>query len=810
MRRFQKVFPVLLLLLAVLAVNGAFPSIAWAADTGNSGVGGASALMGKPSDDDLALMWVSKILPVNGNYQATPITALLADFAGAFMLLGSLMLAWHTVVGMVSTAHEGRVLGQRWHQIWAPVRVSTGVALLAPVFKGLTGAHLILALIVTQSSSLASHLWYNFAYGIVSDQMTLQPSESADGRAIAAQVAMLRFCSEYAAQVNGTEVMQPDDGMSLLGFQVVASSGLWEPNQNGYANYDELSFGDACGKIRITRNYDANRAVPVYTDSSAGELGNVIGERGTQVVGMAGASLFGSTRFNLSAAQDDSEAYAQEYYKARIDALIAMENEVVAAVNSASSDVVNILDPANTDYTPQAANAKLREQLGKVAAKIASAGDNFDKSLMTARNAFVQNKYSVSHRERVAEDAKKYGWIAAGAYWRQVGKILSDIMKITQTDINYVPGDYKLLGAGAADMASKMELVRTGLAQGGLADTLQVESVLNMQGPGAMASTGANETAADKREDLVGNSQVGWFSRMRNALGSMSEFANGISEGISRQMLSNLTSADPIGAMMNMGHMLANFGGTVTTTAFALGAGGKVGETVGTGAITYLMTPFIVAGAFIWGVGLVYAYVLPLLPFIFMFFMALGWVILVFEAMIAVIIWAFQFIRMDGQEFMEQAQTPGAMILFNVFLRPTLGVLALVSTYYILPPVLEALHVLFVPAFFGAQNAQHTTIGLVGAIIAVVMIFYMHFNIIVRTLSLITELPDRIARWFGVGHENLREHEEGRAMFGAFVGGSLGAMRQMPGMLPQPVKEVKEGQGRASKGSGQGGSHSGE
>src|SRR5690606_34357082 len=64
--------------------------------------------------------------------------------------------------------------------------------------------------------------------------------------------------------------------------------------------------------------------------------------------------------------------------------------------------------------------------------------------------------------------------------------------------------------------------------------------------------------------------------------------------------------------------------------------------------------------------GAVHAYVLPMIPYVMMFFFIAGMLVLVVESLVAAPIWAFSHIRMDGDDFVSDVQRPGYMIAFNL------------------------------------------------------------------------------------------------------------------------------------------------
>jgi hypothetical protein len=55
-------------------------------------------------------------------------------------------------------------------------------------------------------------------------------------------------------------------------------------------------------------------------------------------------------------------------------------------------------------------------------------------------------------------------------------------------------------------------------------------------------------------------------------------------------------------------------------------------------------------------------------------------------------------------------------------------------------------------AFYGSR-----IISPVGLLVLMGMLFYIHYQLAVRSYSLITELPDRVARWSGASGEGLGE-----------------------------------------------------
>src|SRR3546814_5030900 len=86
------------------------------------------------------------------------------------------MLSWHVVAGIVASASEGQVLGQKWHQIWAPVRVTMGVGMLAPVAGGYCAAQILVLYLMVWGGSIANIVWVPYI-----EAVSAKPAASSAG-----------------------------------------------------------------------------------------------------------------------------------------------------------------------------------------------------------------------------------------------------------------------------------------------------------------------------------------------------------------------------------------------------------------------------------------------------------------------------------------------------------------------------------------------------------------------------------------------------------------------------------------------------
>ncbi|PCJ97834.1 MAG: hypothetical protein COA45_09100 [Zetaproteobacteria bacterium] len=166
-------------------------------------------------------------------------------------------------------------------------------------------------------------------------------------------------------------------------------------------------------------------------------------------------------------------------------------------------------------------------------------------------------------------------------------------------------------------------------------------------------------------------------------------------------------------------------------------------------------------------IGFMLYYVLPFMPFIYFFFAFAGWIKSIFEAVVAMPLWAVAHIKIDGEGLPGPWATNGYFLIFEIFLRPTLivvGLLASISIFSALVAMLhEVFHVLTLSAtgFDMKKEIFDTTILSTGDSLdywrsPVDEMFYTVIYVIIvymiglSSFKLIDQIPNNIMRWMGV------------------------------------------------------------
>jgi len=105
-------------------------------------------------------------------------------------------------------------------------------------------------------------------------------------------------------------------------------------------------------------------------------------------------------------------------------------------------------------------------------------------------------------------------------------------------------------------------------------------------------------------------------------------------------------------------------------------------------------------------IGFVLFYVLPFLPFLYFFFAVGNWVKGIFEAVVAMPLWALAHLRIDGEGIPGEAAIGGYFLIFEIFIRPILivfGLLAAVTVFAAMVKVMNEVFYLLISNVSGSD-----------------------------------------------------------------------------------------------------------
>lgn len=663
------------------------------------------ATPGDGSGNDIAFKWIEILFntsPESGFGQAFSV------FTSMLGLLGGLFLGWHIIIGIVSSAHSGKVLGERYHQIWAPLRVVLGFGLLIPIAGGFSSVHYVLKEVI----------------GRAAVNMGNAP--------------IIAYIDHLAT--NGGDISVPSMTGRQLVIDVIEREVCTTVRNAIYQN----SYFGTSGEISLPSN-PSTMKYPGYISStwSYGWCGSIGFSTKIGDDGISGSD---------SQKEDRYLSFHDKRNKATQELIESIRNKLTA--KASNEDKMSALGKyfATKSYSDKPAGelAAELEKAGIVSRDMADTIENeaskWNKSVGTAASEVYKNASS-ENKEQLAKRIKEYGFMMAGSYERDISRISATTSSLANaTPVKTTPNP------GRSYYDAYVSAFNAVLAARALDNMTLAEDGSVIASDGADTTTTLLSSVFPSADDM--------------------EIKN--------------MSGDPIGSMIAFGHFLLGLGVTAIIAmslamGVAEGAGKSVAGLIGFGAasgianylgqwITYLIMIFLV-------VGMLHAYVLPMIPMIMVFVMGVSWLIMFLEAAIAGVLWSFAFIRMDGHEFFDRNQAPGVTLIFNLFLRPAIGMLAFIGGLLLLPVLLLSLQIIWGQAFY-AQTGSMGLLFLIQYAVKIIMLCWMQWHLTLRLFGLIPTIADRVGHWMGFsGGHGYNDGQETSAAAGAMVASGMAAAK---------------------------------
>ncbi len=230
------------------------------------------------------------------------------------------------------------------------------------------------------------------------------------------------------------------------------------------------------------------------------------------------------------------------------------------------------------------------------------------------------------------------------------------------------------------------------------------------------------------------------------------------------------------------------------------GAAGKLAVAIG-GFLVQFSLIFL-------SIGFMLFYVLPFLPFIYFFFAFSGWIKSIFEAVVAMPLWAIAHLKIDGEGLPGPLATNGYFLLFEILLRPTLiifGFLISISLFAALVNTLhDVFHVLTLTAtgydmeseifstssiLPGGSDTMQYWRSPLDELFYTVIYTILVYMIGLSCFKLIDEIPNNIMRWMGVTVSTFRETASDPA--GELSGKMYRATQMTNAQVTQMVARIK-------------------
>ena len=745
--------------LGAYAAMHLMPGAAWAAgDAIQAGQDNANRVFVDPSANDMFIRLLTYVIPNAGPIPANAMAGGagpyelirngLTLFAATLLFIGMLMSGWQIITGIVASAKEGTAIGRNYHEVWAPVRTVIGYGMLVPVANGLCGAQILCLYLIAWGGNLANIIWIPYV------EKSVLISNQDNAAQLAAQAV-----DTVASTVSDTLMQQ------VFEKELCRATIKTMKVRGGFFSGDSAAAPDATPPFveagNVVTNYFNKNTVHVA------DYGKICGTLEVNVPKQSFPKNESRTEYDTNG--KEVTAYWDTGYEDNRNYTIG--DARLKAVTALKTVLAGIADKAAATYQTGGTEAKYFSDAGSAAAAdFANAKRDYLNTLkrvLTKNLNYNTSASAMNIMQQMKKDAMEQGWAKAGTYYLTMARMQSNMYSALYGGVKASP---LTLDTSSATSINLAEYLFSRDRSSGIIPQFRTWWGQNIGAISQDASANLTKAGSNSVFDSISD-----FSLWTGSL----------------FMHLDVNPLDPMGAMIEYGDFLMRTGFGIYLTIQAIEHGSSllnmlsVGSTVATGGSTSpaliangiatlssaafkaISTPLtIVAGAIIMA-GAVHSYVIPMLPYILTLFFISGMLILAVESLVAAPLWAFFHIRLDGQEFIDQVQKPGYMIAFNLLLRPVLMIFGLILSLLTFGAMSWFVNQTFMPVANGL--AASTTIGPIGAAVLVVLLAYINLNLASKSFHLITEIPDRVTRWFGQNGERMGEERDGAEIKGAVL-----------------------------------------
>ncbi len=383
------------------------------------------------------------------------------------------------------------------------------------------------------------------------------------------------------------------------------------------------------------------------------------------------------------------------------------------------------------------------------------AATTVNQTILADVQSYAQQGQLKSKLQDFEENARQYGWFAAGSSYWSISWINQEVREAMYSGITYSPHEYTM---------SELQALMHGLRDYEAAK----ERVANYIKTAYASRRGISDTTATPSvtdEGRAFDEITNWLRATLNQL---------VAGNILPIAVEKLSSQDPIMAVSNVGDYLI---GSAWGLASALGvvdvahSMGKALPFVGKAIpnldkyISFaLFTVFLPLLLY----GLALAYYLPAIPFIRWISALVGWIILVVEALVAAPLWLCAHAMPDGEGAAGQHGKRGYFLLLGILVRPPLMVAGFFAAVILMNVAGRLLGAGF--EIFVGGTMQTKIIGITGTFAMLVILGIVVIMTVNKFFSLIHYLPEHVTNWIGQQFHGLGEKEDQAGVKNVFVG----------------------------------------
>lgn len=675
------------------------------------------------------------------------------------LLIAMLIFMYFIVVIVVETAVTGSPFGQRFQNVWVPVRLVVALGLLVPLNFGLNSGQLIVLYVAKYGSSMATNGWQQFNDGIVSHPLfsglsghrpTGEPytmvaiPEAPDITPLLKSMAIIHACAYAYHRVNG--------GATGAGSRAFPGGGNYEPYTGDYTdpagNYQikaylvksrpggsgvgtlagmtldpsirrgPLTLGDFSGATtNFVRFYYGGDIIIRFgeyrtDDSYQSDVGNV-----KPLCGDLRVPVYDIIRAGSGAVNGGADQMLQYYLRtighlwfqqvrmqqqARVLVEFHGQNSETTLANICNNPTWSGTGTAMTGFAATTADCisrplplDVKRELIRLYTEDATLGVR--AAVLDAWGNYVVNGFDDGN---IDPDILERGWGGAGIWYNKIAEVNSLWID------SVINPPY--LGENPLVVEEMMEkVVQTN-------ETTNGECEFGFATPSSEEAPDTAEVGGSSGDvDVIGKPLCHvydyWSTYNLNPENlDRTEEGNPITSAMNMLLgtsgLLNLRSGNvnlhPMAQLVAVGKSLVNSAimgmAASTGSAFLGGAILAMDSKNMFGRMAKAASSMFFAVAFLGlTVGFILFYVLPFLPFIYFYFAVASWIKAIFEAMVGVPLWALAHLRIDGEGLPGDAAQNGYFLILEIFIRPILTVAGLLAAVSIFAAQVRILHIIW-------------------------------------------------------------------------------------------------------------------
>lgn len=667
------------------------------------------------------------------------------------MTIAVIIIIYNIITIIGEAAITGSPFGRRFNSLWTPIRLVVALGLLVPLANGLNSAQYITLYVAKLGSGMASVAWEAFASSATDPGRVFVGAHPPTVEYLVRGVLLNELCM---IAVNRAEAATGNSTPPVDVFEQVGSNlrpafslpaDIYTEARLLSSTPDEVYFRWAANDgSRNPRNTCGVVAIPMLPDQY--EMAN-------------GSSI-----------EISDIAAVQVAYIGEIE-------RITRDVRPLAFDLVDYyMDLGNSQPQGNRINP-----LPTVISSLQTVVNDSQQRLNSAFSSAATNM-AASTRPQIFADMTERGWGGAGTWYMRIGQVNRQFLEVSQNppqiraEVNAEDNRPSAWSARWDVTWDALGFNDTSIAHELRSAIIEAETLFN------------TEISVDP--SLISPEHFNSEERFSLNMEEIIRFVFGI-RALYDFKESKAANMDPMAGLVAVGNETINRAKFFMYTIVAQAGleavsqvarripviGNAVGAVSGAiGGVLSVLSPFLFFFIFVGlGVGILLAYVLPMMPFIYFFFAIMSWAMEIFEAVVAAPLWAIAHLKIDGDGLAGPLASNGYFLILGILLRPIFITFGLIGGYITFGAGAYLLHSLFDSVMSNVnEGAAPDTIG---SFVYVVIFAFLCYQLAMICFKMVDTIPQGILRWIGQGGATPfsdNKQDMGFATQGALIAGAAG------------------------------------